>query len=78
LQRITRHDPIRPPLKTPCLCIACNVYSEQLGQYLHEGGSMGETNLRYTMMGPTANFLISGDTPGLSSLGTLAKPKYRA
>ena len=57
--------------------MACNAYSEQLGQYLHEGGSMGETNLRYISIGPMANFLISGTTAGFSSLAALAKPIYR-
>jgi hypothetical protein len=39
---------------------------------------MGETNLRYILIGPTANFLISGNTTGFSSLGALAKPEHRA
>jgi hypothetical protein len=54
------------------------MYSEQLGQYLHEGGSMGETNLRYILMGPTANFLISGNSTGFSSIGALTKPADQA
>jgi hypothetical protein len=78
LQRIIRHVPNSPPFKTPCFCIACNAYSEQLGQYLHEGGSMGETNLRYILMGAMANFLISANTTVFTNLAALAKPVHRA
>jgi hypothetical protein len=39
---------------------------------------MGETNLRYILMGPTAIFLISGNTTSFSILGALAKPVHRA
>jgi hypothetical protein len=35
---------------------------------------MGETNLRYILIGPMANFLMSGNTAGFSSLDALAKP----
>jgi hypothetical protein len=56
--------------------MACNAYSEQLGQYLHEGGSMGETNLRYTSMGLINIFLISGNSSFFSPCA-LAKPIYR-
>jgi hypothetical protein len=57
--------------------MACNAYSEQLGQYLHEGGSMGETNLRYILMGSTNIFLISGNT-SFSVPCALAKPMHQA
>jgi hypothetical protein len=39
---------------------------------------MGETNLRYISIGPMANFLISGNTAGFSSLPALAKPVHTA
>ena len=38
--------PINTPLKTPYFSMACTVYSEQLGVYLQDGGSMGERYLR--------------------------------
>ncbi len=52
LQRSIRHAPMRPPFKTPCFCTASSVYCEQLGQYLQEGGSMGETSRWYALMAP--------------------------
>jgi hypothetical protein len=39
---------------------------------------MGETNLRYISIGPMANFLMSGNTAGFSSLDALAKPVHTA
>jgi hypothetical protein len=37
-----------PPLRTPYFLTASAVYSEQVGQYLQEGGTKGETKRRYT------------------------------
>jgi len=34
--------PMKTPLGTPYFSMACNVYREQLGVYLQDGGSMGE------------------------------------
>jgi hypothetical protein len=41
-----------PPLTTPYFLTAWAVYSEQVGQYLQEGGSKGETKRRYTPIAP--------------------------
>jgi hypothetical protein len=38
---------MRPPLTTPYLFTAWTAYSEHVGQYLQEGGSIGETKRRY-------------------------------
>ena len=41
-----------PPLTTPYFLTASAVYSEQVGQYLQEGGSKGDTKRRYAPIAP--------------------------
>lgn len=43
------------PRSTPYFSMAWRVYREQLGVYLQDAGSMGETDCRYTRIDPMLN-----------------------
>ncbi len=58
--------------------MACNVYCEHVGQYLHEGGNIGEINRRYNLIGPMTSFRISANTAGFSGLVALDEPTQRS
>ena len=48
---------MKPPLSRPYFCTASNTYSEQVGQYLQDGGSKGDINLRYVLIAPVTTLL---------------------
>ncbi len=65
------------PRNTPYFSMACRVYREQLGVYLHDAGSMGVKYRRYTRINPMLAFLIN-NASFASNLPTLVRAAYLA